>query len=119
MPIGGGALSGKDFFKVDRAGALHARRVAKAVVVTGAAREALVRLAWFPGDRQGRLLSIETDDRKLLDPRPWQGLFDLSLEASGEAWTYAADLVRIARYGHFTEGGQEWENLCFALAKTA
>ena len=35
IPIGGGALSGKDFFKVDRAGALHARRVAKAIVVTG------------------------------------------------------------------------------------
>ena len=119
VPIGGGALSGKDFFKVDRAGALHARRVAKAVVVTGAAHEALVRLAWFPGDRQGRLLSIETESRKLLDPGPWQGLFDLSLEASGEAWTRTADLVQIARYGHFIEDCQEWENLCFALAKTA
>ena len=119
VPIGGGALSGKDFFKVDRAGALHARRVAKAVVITGAAREVLVRLAWFPGDRQGRLLSIENEDRNLLDPKPWDGLFDLSLEASGENWAYAADLVQIARYGHFTDDDLGWENLCFTSAKTA
>jgi S-adenosylmethionine synthetase len=117
VPIGGGALSGKDFFKVDRAGAIHARRIAKAVVVTGAAHEALVRLAWFPGDRQGRLLSINTESGKLLDPGPWQGLFDLSLEASGEAWTRTADLLQIARFGHFTEDCQEWENLCFALTR--
>jgi len=119
IPIGGGALSGKDFFKVDRAGALHARRVAKAIVVTGAAREAIVRLAWFPGDREGRLLSIENEDRKLLDPKPWQGLFNLSLEASGENWAHAADLVKIARYGHFADDDLEWENLCFNYAKTA
>lgn len=119
IPIGGGALSGKDFFKVDRAGALHARRIAKAVVVTGAAREVIVRLAWFPGDREGRLLSIENEDRNLLDPRPWKGLFHLSLEASGENWTHAADLVKIARYGHFTENDLEWESLYFTSAKSA
>ena len=119
IPIGGGALSGKDFFKVDRAGALHARRVAKAIVVTGAAREAIVRLAWFPGDREGRLLSIENEDRKQLDPKPWQGLFNLSLEVSGEKWSHAANLVTIARFGHFTDGDLEWENLSFTSAKTA
>ena len=119
IPIGGGALSGKDFFKVDRAGALHARRVAKAIVVTGAAREAIVRLAWFPGDREGRLLSIENEDRKQLDPKPWQRLFNLSLEVSGEKWGHAANLVTIARYGHFTDDDLEWENLSFTSAKTA
>ena len=119
VPIGGGALSGKDFFKVDRAGALHARRVAKAIVVTGAARESIVRLAWFPGDREGRLLSIENEDRKLLDPKPWQRLFNLSLEASGENWAHTADLVEIARYGHFTDDDLEWENLFFTSVKTA
>ena len=119
IPIGGGALSGKDFFKVDRAGALHARRVAKAIVVTGAAREAIVRLAWFPGDREGRLLSIENEDRKQLDPKPWQRLFNLSLEVSGEKWGHAANLVTIARNGHFTDDDLEWENLSFTSAKTA
>ena len=119
IPIGGGALSGKDFFKVDRAGALHARRIAKAIVITGAACEATVRLAWFPGDREGRLLSLETEDRKQLNPKPWQGLFNLSLEASGENWAHTADLIKIARYGHFTDDDPEWESLCITSAKTA
>ncbi|MCZ6771252.1 MAG: methionine adenosyltransferase domain-containing protein [Proteobacteria bacterium] len=119
VPIGGGALSGKDFFKADRAGALHARRVAKAVVITGAAREATVKLARFPGDRQAQLLSIETDRSELLDVRLWQVLFDLSLEASGDAWTCGADLCRVARYGHFTDSDHAWENLRFSSAKAA
>jgi len=58
IPIGGGALSGKDFFKVDRAGALHARRVAKAVIMTGVAKEALVRVGWFPVQRRMRTSSL-------------------------------------------------------------
>jgi S-adenosylmethionine synthetase len=111
IPIGGGALSGKDFFKVDRAGALHARRIAKAVVVTGVASEALVRIGWFPGDTSARLLSIEAEGGRSIDTRPWQGLFDLTLEASGEYWTNAIDLLEIARYGHFTEAERPWERI--------
>ena len=114
VPIGGGALSGKDFFKVDRAGPIHARRIAKAVVMTGAAKEALVRLAWFPGDASARLTSIEGEGGRMLDVGPWQALFDLSLDASGENWTGAADLLSIARFGHFTEGEMPWEKLRFA-----
>jgi S-adenosylmethionine synthetase len=117
VPIGGGALSGKDFFKVDRAGALHARRVAKAVVMTGLADEALVRVGWFPGDTSAQLVSIQTKDGQSIDTGPWQGLFDLTLEASGEHWTNATDLVEIARYGHFTEADRPWERLQFQTAK--
>jgi S-adenosylmethionine synthetase len=114
VPIGGGALSGKDFFKVDRAGAIHARRIAKAIVMTGAAEEALVRLAWFPGDTSARLVSIEGEDGRLLNVSPWQSLFDLSLEGSGEGWTGNANLLDVARYGHFTNGELPWEKLRFA-----
>jgi S-adenosylmethionine synthetase len=114
VPIGGGALSGKDFFKVDRAGAIHARRVAKAVVMTGAANTALVRLAWVPGDRMARLISIEAGDGRLLDITRWQDLFDLSLDAAGESWTGAADLVDVARFGHFTDGELSWEKMSFS-----
>ena len=114
VPIGGGALSGKDFFKVDRAGAIHARRIAKAIVMTGAAEEALVRLAWFPGDASARLVSIEGEDGRLLNISPWQNLFDLSLESSGESWTGSANLLDVARYGHFTNGELPWEKLTFA-----
>ena len=116
VPIGGGALSGKDFFKADRAGAIHARRVAKGVVITGAAREALVKLTWFPGDRRARLLSIEVENGQLLDVRPWEELFDLSLEASGEAWGRNVNLVQVARTGHFTDENLSWEKIRFSSA---
>jgi len=114
IPIGGGALSGKDFFKVDRGGALHARRVAKAVVMTGAAEEAFVRIGWFPGDVGGRLLSIEGSGGQPVNIHSWKELFDLSLETSGEVWTDVADLVEVAKLGHFTDGKLPWEKLGFS-----
>ena len=114
IPIGGGAISGKDFFKVDRAGALHARRVAKAVVMTGMAEEALVNIAWFPGDTSGRLLSIVINGKRTLDLCQWQSLFDLSLESSGENWTDVVDLIEVARSGHFTDKNLPWEELKFS-----
>ena len=113
VPIGGGALSGKDFFKVDRAGALHARRVAKAVVLAGLAEEALVRIGWFPGDTSAQLISIQSEDGQPIDTRVWHDLFDLTLEASGEHWTNAVNLVEIARHGHFMEANRPWERLQF------
>ena len=58
VPIGGGALSGKDFFKADRAGAVLARRLAKTVVAAGAAAECLATLAIFPGDPAFRIVSL-------------------------------------------------------------
>jgi S-adenosylmethionine synthetase len=114
VPIGGGALSGKDFFKVDRAGAIHARRVAKAIVMTGAAESALVRLAWIPGDSSARLISIEAEGGRLIDIARWQDLFDLSLDAAGESWTGATELVDVARFGHFTDEGLPWEKMSFS-----
>ena len=73
-PIGGGALSGKDFFKADRAGAILARRLAKAVVTAGLARECLATLAIFPGDTAFRIVSLRGDtlEQEILtvDDRP-------------------------------------------------
>ncbi|MBT6974167.1 MAG: methionine adenosyltransferase domain-containing protein [Rhodospirillaceae bacterium] len=114
IPVGGGALSGKDFFKVDRAGALHARRVAKAVVMTGAASEALVRIGWFPGNASARILSIQREGGNVIDTTPWQTLCDLSLEASGECWTNAKDLIPVAQYGHFSDTSMPWERIQIA-----
>lgn len=48
VPIGGGALSGKDPHKVDKCGALRARQLAKHLVRNGA-EEATVTLGWAPG----------------------------------------------------------------------
>jgi len=48
VPIGGGALSGKDLAHIDRAGAYAARRACVKAVKEGA-REAMVRLTYGPG----------------------------------------------------------------------
>jgi S-adenosylmethionine synthetase len=111
VPIGGGALSGKDFFKADRAGALHARRIAKAIVMTGVANEATVTLEWVPGVTSARVLAINADGSRCIDPSPWTQLFDLSLAASGEAWTNTTDLMSVATHGHFTSSDLPWERL--------
>ena len=110
VPIGGGAWSGKDFFKADRAGGLHARRLAKAIVRLGLAREATVQLGWFPGDRSARLLRVQGEHGQLLDCSRLAALFDLSLLRSGTAYP-EPDLVELARWGHFSHGAHAWERV--------
>jgi len=48
VPIGGGAISGKDPHKVDKCGAVRARQLAKQLV-KGGVDEATVTLGWAPG----------------------------------------------------------------------
>jgi S-adenosylmethionine synthetase len=110
VPIGGGALSGKDFYKADRAGASLARRLAKAVVLTGAAPECRVTLAIFPGDQVFRIVSLQTPNG-CLNPSRWESIFDLSLAAAGDLYAGAADPVMLARYGHFSSSEAPWERL--------
>ena len=113
VPIGGGAWSGKDFFKADRAGGLHARRLAKAIVQLGIAREAQVVLGWFPGDRAARVMRIVADDGRLLDAHRFEKLFDLSLLRSGTGYQ-VEDLIEAARRGHFADADYPWEHVQFA-----
>ncbi len=110
--VPGGALSGKDFFPADRAGAVIARRLARAVVQAGAARACTASLVFFPGQESARLLSLRDEQGRALDGPRWSGLFDLSLAGCGERWTGRADLVEAARWGHFT-GERPWEVLHF------
>ena len=109
VPIGGGAWSGKDFFKADRAGGLHARKLAKMIVQLGITTEAQVVLGWFPGDRAARILRIEAAGGRLLDPQRFEQMFDLSLLKSGTTYQ-VTDLVQLARWGHFGEVDYPWAN---------
>jgi S-adenosylmethionine synthetase len=109
VPIGGGALSGKDFDKADRAGALLARRLAKAVVLTGVARSCTATLAFFPGHETARVLSVRDQAGAELDVRRWSALIDLSLAGFGERYTNQVDLIEVSRRGHFTRGEYPWE----------
>ena len=110
VPIGGGALSGKDFFKVDRAGAIAARRLALAIVRGGGAPEATVELLWRPGDREARVAAVTGPGGEAIDPGPWLAAVDLSLRGSGNRWPalIRGQLPRLAVEGHFG-GDQPWE----------
>jgi S-adenosylmethionine synthetase len=110
VPIGGGAWSGKDFFKADRAGGLHARRFAKLVVKLGLASEATVKLLWLPGDREARLLETVTPAGQFASGDRIAQLVDLSLVASG-LHSASIDLVPLARWGHFSDAQSPWERL--------
>jgi S-adenosylmethionine synthetase len=109
VPIGGGALSGKDFFKADRAGAILARRLAKLVVLTGAANECTATLAFLPGADQARVLAVRDEAGRELDYRRWGKLLNLSLADCGDRYTGTEDLVEMARRGHFTQSCIAWE----------
>ncbi len=111
VPIGGGAWSGKDFFKADRAGGIHARRLAKLVVRLGMAEEARVTLGWFPGDRSARVLQIFTDKGELSTSGALTEMIDLSLVHSGEQFSLPETLIELARWGHFTHGFSPWEKI--------
>jgi S-adenosylmethionine synthetase len=112
VPIGGGALSGKDFFKADRAGGILARRLAKAVVLSGAAPECMVTLAIVPGERTFQIISM-VGAGVALDPRRWGGLIDLSLIKAGESYAGTTGLPELARYGHFISPDRPWERIEF------
>jgi hypothetical protein len=98
VPIGGGAWLGKDIFKADRAGGIHARSIAKLAVMTGLCEEALVRLLWFPGDRTRRVLPVECGRTHSIPTKGLEALLDLSLARSGQNFGGVPDLIRLARW---------------------
>ncbi len=109
VPIGGGALSGKDFLSVDRSGALIARAVAVAAVERLGSRECTVTLAISPGDREFRIVRVEAENHMAVDTARLRTLVDLRI-ASTEDWPERAgfadpsappDLPDLARWGHF------------------
>jgi len=108
VPIGGGAWSGKDFFKADRAGGMHARRLAKMIIQLGLSKEAQVVLGWFPGDRSARLLRATGTGGVSLEISQLVKHIDLSLKKSGESFCVES-LVEVARWGHFTDAALPWE----------
>jgi S-adenosylmethionine synthetase len=111
VPIGGGAMSGKDFFKVDRAGSIAARRLALAIVRGGGAPEATVELLWRPGDREAIVAAVSGPDGETIDSTPWSSGIDFTLLDSGTRWpsSVSGHLPGYTVDGHFG-GEQPWEN---------
>jgi S-adenosylmethionine synthetase len=112
VPIGGGALAGKDPHKVDKCGALRARQLAKKLVRKGV-DEARVLLGWTPGGDTPFLVEASTNQGSvnLQVPRgelPSEEWFSIKaivrdLELAERDW--AADL----RGGYFCQASAPWE----------
>lgn len=62
IPIGGGAICGKDPHKVDVAGAFRARELALKLLKKRSAHAVTVRLGWTPGDEAPAMRDAEMTD---------------------------------------------------------
>ena len=112
VPIGGGALSGKDPHKVDKCGALRARQLAKKLV-RGGADDARVILGWAPGGDAPFLIEASTSQggvnlqvpRGELPPEDWFTIKSIVRDLELQERDWAADL----RGGYFCQASAPWE----------
>jgi len=102
VPIGGGAMSGKDLWKADRAGPLIARDVAVQGVQRLGLRECTVTLAICPGDRAFRVASVIGASGRAI-PTSAIALLESSVDLRLASWgdRSIGSLVNRARWGHF------------------
>jgi S-adenosylmethionine synthetase len=112
VPIGGGALAGKDPHKVDKCGALRARQLAKKLVRAGV-EEVRVVLGWAPGGDAPFLIEASTSHggvnlqlpKAELPSEEWFTIKAIvrDLELTERDW--AADLLA----GYFCQTSAPWE----------
>ena len=114
VPIGGGAWSGKDFHKPDRAGGLLARRLALQCVQAGVGRRVRVQLEYRPNSALPESVGVWSDGRPV--PLPHR----VRLAATRDAVRSIVDDLagggffpltsgEYARWGHFGSVGPWWE----------
>ena len=121
VPIGGGAWSGKDFYKPDRAGGMVARRLALQCVQAGLGQRVTVRLEYRPNSSAPESVSVWADGRAV--PLP-AGLTVTSTRAAARAMhgqlreSDYAPLVtgELARWGHPAAPGAWWEEAATTVA---
>ena len=114
VSIGGGAWSGKDFYKPDRAGGMVARRLALQCVQAGLGRRVTVRLEYRPNSSAPESVSVWADGRAVALP---VGLTVTSTRAAALAMharlreSDYAPLVtgELARWGHPAAPAAWWE----------
>ena len=112
VPIGGGALCGKDPHKVDKCGALRARQLAK-MLVSGGVDEARVILGWAPGGAAPVVIEASTTHggmnlqvpRLELPPEEWFTIKAIIRDLKLPKRDWAADL----QAGYFCQPLAPWE----------
>jgi S-adenosylmethionine synthetase len=113
VPIGGGALCGKDPHKVDRCGALRARQLARDLVRNTGAQEAKVTLSWSPGEEAPGLRIAELVEngrtRVVTDSGlPAKDWFSINAICD-DLNLLQQDWVAVMRAGYFADHTHPWE----------
>jgi S-adenosylmethionine synthetase len=112
VPIGGGAICGKDAHKPDRVGPLRARQIAVRLARTTGQRT-LVHLGWVPGLEAPDRLWATLADGRVLDAEHISAVIqvpDLSLADSATELELANQPWQaIMREGYFGVDGRGWE----------
>jgi hypothetical protein len=80
------------------------------LVRLGLVREATVTLAWHPGDRSARVVSVAGSGIGHGRLNEAASLFDLSLLVSGTQFN-PGGLMEVARWGHFSHAEFPWERV--------
>ncbi len=109
IPHGGGCFSGKDSTKVDRSAAYMCRHVAKSLVASGYAKEALVSVAYAIGMAEPLMIEAINEKgenlaeivRKNFDFKPLSIIKYLGLRNP--------IFQKTSAYGHFGKAGLPWE----------
>jgi S-adenosylmethionine synthetase len=102
VPIGGGALAGKDFAHIDRAAAYAARHAAVHAVTSGA-RECRVTLAYAPNRNEPLEVHYDMEGRGERRAPDWFAHSAIRARYPGALWTPA-----LARGRHFMEPELPW-----------
>lgn len=118
MPVGGGAMSGKDPTKVDRSAAYMARYIAKNIVAADLADKCLVRFSYVIGGIQPLEISIDTFGTGKIPEEKITQIIPQVFDMSPGGIITSLDLLRpiylkTASYGHFgrTEPEFTWERI--------
>lgn len=114
VPVGGGAMSGKDPTKVDRSGAYAARWVAKNIVAAGLAEKCLVRLSYVIGGIKPLEISINTYGTEKFPEEKIAKAVSKTFDLSPGGIIRELDLLKpvyraTAAYGHFGKKDFNWE----------
>lgn len=111
---GGGAFSGKDPSKMDRAAAYMARFISKNIVANGLTDECLVSIAYCFGQAHPIMVNVCAEKEKISRTliKLINSKFDLRPEAIIERLSLRQILyLPTSLYGHFTNSQYPWEEI--------
>jgi S-adenosylmethionine synthetase len=117
-PHGGGAFSGKDPSKVDRSASYAARHIAKNIVASGLAKEALVQIAYAIGVAQPVSVYINTRQTGIIPDKEISKIILDEIDLTPNGIIERLKLRRpiyqkTSAYGHFGRDDKDftWEKL--------